>query len=770
MARSSSRRFKSLALGLSLAVGSTALDCSGLVQGGHGWAFAQTQRQQGSMQLRLKRRADALDVVIEGIGAKPELQQRLNGLIWEAKLNTKGQPGLLRGPQTLSLPELGIESVSLNGGGDSYRIVISAIQGQSLSDPVVSADGRNLILTFAGLGTPQLQTARVDLTTPGRVPQARYAPPLRPRAVAPPLGDMAVGTMVLQNTSYVNVSGPPVTLTLNQAPAKDALLSIARLGGYGFVFVDDSGSGSSSSGGDGMERPVTMTFANETYSRTLNSLLLASGLQAKLDGRTLLVGPNVRSKSFGPQVSKVFRLNQVDASGASQYLGNLGASIQVTNTSTTTSSESSSAGTSSASTSSTSATTSTFTNSQVYGADQGPLLGLVGTTDARLNTITLVGDSRLISVAEGYLKQIDLRKRQVAVKVQILNVDLTNDKSIDSSFSARLGNTFIVNESGKAFMNFGDYRPGNSDGTGLLADGTTYATPGSYGAGIPQVPGQRVFDPPFIEAQEFVNVTTFDSSGNQIITQELRPRLDSTGQPIYEPSRDPAAAPQLVERVDSTGQPIYVPGKDPNRFEYPKNSFYGYLEAAIVSSSAKTLAQPTLLVQEGETASVETGTSVITSVSTTDTPNGSTQFTYSRANAGLNLEVSVDKIDDNGFVTMDLSPEVSVPQPAGTNQGVAIFNISGRKLSSGKIRLRDRQTLVLTGVIQDQDKEQVTKWPILGDLPFIGQLFRKTANSRQKNELVILVTPSIIDDEQGGTYGYGYRPSTREARQLMGPR
>jgi type IV pilus assembly protein PilQ len=160
---------------------------------------------------------------------------------------------------------------------------------------------------------------------------------------------------------------------------------------------------------------------------------------------------------------------------------------------------------------------------------------------------------------------------------------------------------------------------------------------------------------------------------------------------------------------------------------------------------------------------------VITSVSTTDTSNGSTQFEYSRENAGLSLKVKVSKIDDNGFVSLSIDPEISVPEPAGESNGVAIFNIVGRSLSSGSIRLRDRQTLILTGVIQDQDIEIARKWPILGDLPVIGQLFRSTDSQRSKNELVILVTPMIVDDEMGGSYGYGYRPSTREARQLMGP-
>jgi type IV pilus assembly protein PilQ len=242
------------------------------------------------------------------------------------------------------------------------------------------------------------------------------------------------------------------------------------------------------------------------------------------------------------------------------------------------------------------------------------------------------------------------------------------------------------------------------------------------------------------------------------------------GQEQYVRSSDPAAEASRTPLYDNKGRPIYVKDKDPGKFGHPKNSFYSYLEAAIVSSSAKTLAQPTLLVQEGQEAEVVTGTSVITSVSATDSANGSTQFSFTRENAGLTLKVRVGKIDDNGFVSMSIDPEISVPESIGESNGVAIFNIVGRSLKSGSIRLRDRQTLVLTGVIQDQDKVVARKWPILGDLPLIGQLFRSSDSSRVKTELVILVTPAIVEDELGGSYGYGYRPSTREARQLMGSR
>jgi type IV pilus assembly protein PilQ len=545
-----------------------------------------------------------------------------------------------------------------------------------------------------------------------------------------------------------------VSLTLNNAPAKDALMSLARLGGYGFVFVGDGagGNGENASG-----TPVSMAFRNERFDRALNSVLLASGLQGKMDGRTLLVGTSVAAKTFGPQMSKVFRLNQVDVEGAAQYLASMGASMTHVKTIQITTGEAATAGATQISNAA-SQTTNQVTETETYGSATGPLVGLSGVTNSRLNTVTLVGDPGLINIAESYLRQLDLRNRQVAVNVQILSVSLTNDKTIDASFSARMGDKYVVSESGKAHMNFGRYRPGSRSGTGLIQEGGP-VEPGTYAAGTAGVAEQQVFDPPFVEAQQVV----VNAEGET----ELVPRLDQFGRPIYVPSTDPAAAPALKPVLDSKGRPIYVEGQDPSRFQQPQDSFYAYVESLITSSSAKTLAEPTLIVQEGEQAQVETGQSVITGVDATETANGSTQFQNTRENAGLTVDVSVQKIDDNGFVTLTLDPEISVPIPAGTQQGVAIFNIQARKLRSGRVRLRDGQSLILTGVINEQDRQQVQKWPILGDIPLIGQLFRQSASSRVKDELVIIVTPRILDDDQGGSFGYGYRAGTSASRQLV---
>ena len=723
------------------------------------------------VSLKLRKEPKHIDVMLAGIGESARVvQERSTRTSWRGTINRSDQELSTKElAQQVAMPEMGLANVRLSGSDSTFQLEVISVAGTALPKPQILATGDDLVLRFPGLtgAVPTRDAGSFDLLRPGRIPQRVSAPPLRPRAVAPPLGDMAVGSILINNRSFVQVSGPPVTLTLNNAPAKDALMSLARLGGYGFVFVADTGVDGgkpAGSGGDSTEYPVTMAFRNERFDRALNSVLMASGLQGRLDGATLLVGTAVSAKSFGPQMSKVFRLNQVDADAASRYLGNLGAIIQIANTSKTTSRESETSGTSSSSSESSTSTTSEASVVNTYGSGVGPLLGLVGTTDSRLNTITLVGEPSLINIAQSYLKQIDLRKRQVAVKVQILNVTLDNDATIDSNFSAKIGDAFIVSQSGKAHMNFGAYKPGGAAGTGVF-DGQNGQVPGSY-PDSPTAGLQRPMSPvvPLAESAEVVPVK--DEDGNLTGYDVIRKPLLVNGQEVYVPDSNPNLAPELVPVYDKYGRPKLVPERELKR--YSSDSFYSYLESVVVSANAKTLAQPTLLVQEGEQASVESGESVITGVQKDTQENGVIEYTNDRETMGLKIDVEVQKIDDNGFISMRLDPEVSVPVPAGTQEGVAIYNKIVRKLESGTIRLRDQQTLILTGVIQDSDRQIARKWPVLGDLPLIGQLFRGSSSSRQKNELVIIVTPSILDDDNGGAYGYGYRPGTEEATRLIG--
>jgi type IV pilus assembly protein PilQ len=200
------------------------------------------------------------------------------------------------------------------------------------------------------------------------------------------------------------------------------------------------------------------------------------------------------------------------------------------------------------------------------------------------------------------------------------------------------------------------------------------------------------------------------------------------------------------------------------------------LTASIRNGSAKVITDPNLTVQEGETATIALTDQVINNITSTvtaaTTPGtaATTTTTATFAQVGLTLAIQIERIDDNGFINLSVSPRISTPleavpltSSAGTN---FVVPISERVLNSGRIRLRDSQTLILSGVIRDSDSEAVDKVPLLGDLPIIGALFRRTITSNRRSEVIIVVTPRIIDDSQDANWGYTYQPGPEVQKVL----
>jgi type IV pilus assembly protein PilQ len=776
------------ALSLSLAV----LAASG---GVGGWAAAARSQEVGQAQgaagvqkgqvivttqqlnLRVRRQSDGVEVVIEGVGAAPELQQTTRGTVWLGRLLTSRPAVLPGGGQRLSVPEAGFQSLSLVGAGQVFELQITPIPGYPLGRPVVSADGRDLILSFAASGQASQQTSSLDLRRPGRVsePTAAYVPPLQPRAVAPPVGDMAVGTMLLTNSSYLNVSGPPVTMTLRNAPARDVLMALSRLGGYGFVFIEDSNKADNAAGPNASAStlPISISFRNENYGQAVNSALLAAGLQGKRQGNMILVGTNVLGKSFGAQLSKVYRLNQVNANSAADYLANLGAQVTKTNTINTAITEGVNPNNTAIGAQNLATTTSSRqTKVESYSAGAGPLQGLIATTDSRLSTITLVGEPRLVTVAESYLRQLDLRQRQVALSVKILDISLGNNTAIDNSFAVRWGNNFIVNDQGQMVGAFNSLLP-----PALDAFGRAYPTE-----------------------------TQLEVDENGRITYEAPTGVNLSGGAQLGTSPYPTDPNVSVFRDGTKRNP---------GLSYNRNNFYNFVNASIRSSNTKVLASPTLILSEnseelrkgedtlalnianlssggsgnnssssgssgsdnnatiGRTKANESfvtvGEQVITNYTVTTGTNGNGNSCQPEFGiAGLTFGARISKIDDNGFVTFSMSPAITAALRQQPVAGCGLVDILAvRRLDTGSARVRDGQTLIMTGVISDADRQEVSKWPILGDVPIIGQFFRSSNNNRAKRELVILVTPRIINDNEGGNFGYGYQPGTNDSRRFL---
>jgi type IV pilus assembly protein PilQ len=366
--------------------------------------------------------------------------------------------------------------------------------------------------------------------------------------------------------------------------------------------------------------------------------------------------------------------------------------------------------------------------------DSIPLLrGLQVSGDERTNTLTLIGTPKLVEMAMSQIVPLDLRRRQVVINVKIIDVNLAGTQGYNTSFSFGVGNNFFTNDGGAASFNFGGSKPASAADVSNIIAGTPTATN------------------PLSSANIFLNQTN-----------------PTTGLPSAGINSNPTQ-PGLTEFTEGTaGTPPKYTYSLPTLYQFPKK-FLASLTAQVQSGNAKILTDPTLIVQEGQTADVQLTQDVIGDITrtVTDTPGGSREDRkITKEPIGLKLAVVVERIDDNGFVSLQVAPQVKSPAGTADTGNGQIILVSTRAITSGTIRLRDGQTLILSGIIQDQDRTTVSKLPILGDIPLLGALFRKTNRTNERREVIVLLTPQVMDDSERSSYGYNYTPSP-QIRQIL---
>jgi type IV pilus assembly protein PilQ len=115
------------------------------------------------------------------------------------------------------------------------------------------------------------------------------------------------------------------------------------------------------------------------------------------------------------------------------------------------------------------------------------------------------------------------------------------------------------------------------------------------------------------------------------------------------------------------------------------------------------------------------------------------QFQVQYVDIGIKLDVKVD-IKGDGNIEADLNPEVSTLVGLVNNQ---YPRTTVRRIQT-VMRIKDGDTIVLGGLITEQDVSSVQKIPLLGDLPIIGAMFRNVSQNKSRNEVVLMVTPHIM--------------------------
>jgi type IV pilus assembly protein PilQ len=655
----------------------------------------------------------------------------------------------------------------------------------------------------------------IDGITP--TPGVGLATPTMPRAVAPPVGDISISNIDAAIPQINLNSNARINMVLKNSPAREVLQSLARSANLNLAYSDSVDK-------DGKPKPepnISIDLRNEPVQNAFNYVLQLSSLEANRVGNTIFVGTRLPDSVRDTSV-RTMRMNQIPVDTAAGFLAAQGAEVRIASVT-----EKIEVGTPSRDVTGVSATgvgAQSLATGSVRTLKIDPVVvdfdkasspvvlkGLSVSVDERLNSITLIGTSRKVAMATAMLTRLDARRRQVALNVKIVDVNLSNANSMSNSLSFKSGDGFLSVDKGAAVYNYGganpatnaqtlnspttppvtgltypgggqpflDYNPnanfssqnsGNSAGLGNTARPNFGTTPNPY------QPGVTTYTPP--GNSTVVNPTfntgspTFNNTAAPVISpqtgQLVQPGGQLTDGSVISPTTGQRVAPggQLTFGSVTPGAPATVTYGVPTNYQIP-TKLLSTLQAQIISGNGKILTDPTLVVQEGQKTNVNLTQDVFGGFKI-NTVSGTGATTSTREpiikQAGLILDILVNRIDDNGFVSVAVIPTVSSIGSTITTADGDIALLQSRTLNSGEIRLRDGQTLILSGIIQESDRTSVTKVPILGDIPILGALFRSTNKSNQRQEVVVLLTPQILNDNKGQV---NYTPGV-DARLMMG--
>ncbi|MDY0356232.1 MAG: secretin N-terminal domain-containing protein [Sedimentisphaerales bacterium] len=174
------------------------------------------------------------------------------------------------------------------------------------------------------------------------------------------------------------------------------------------------------------------------------------------------------------------------------------------------------------------------------------------------------------------------------------------------------------------------------------------------------------------------------------------------------------------------------------------------LHALQEAGKLNILSRPYILASNNQLATITVGSQVPFATGET-TSNVGTQTTTEYRDIGIILEVT-PSINPDGLVNMTVRPEIS--SQSGDSVQISeklALPVFTTRSSETKVAVRDGQTIVIGGLIQDEIRDTIKKIPLLGDIPIAGHLFKRTEKSKAKTELLIFLTPHVAPDAQALT-------------------
>jgi len=166
-------------------------------------------------------------------------------------------------------------------------------------------------------------------------------------------------------------------------------------------------------------------------------------------------------------------------------------------------------------------------------------------------------------------------------------------------------------------------------------------------------------------------------------------------------------------------------------------------QAMQINGKAEILSKPSIIATQGIVAKISSEEQVPIVALTTATRTTET-FQAARVRSGVKLEVMASHIGDQ-FVTLMIKPEVrGAGTLAASRPGGTFAPIETMRTAETTVTLADGETLVIGGLYTNQTTTEKAKTPILSQIPLLGNLFTRTKETKQKTELIFILTPHIV--------------------------
>ena len=424
-----------------------------------------------------------------------------------------------------------------------------------------------------------------------------------------------------------------------------------------------------------------------------------------------------------------------------------------------------------------------FLNENIFGLRKPGISNTyVATTNPRKNEVLIFGTKNDAAIARKIIEQFDVRPMYKTYKVNHVTPDVMAEmlctqllptiidadaleKSDSGQITGAAASSSEISIGGSeiacGYSSSLDTRSSSSSGVvsfsslPLLALEVSYST----GLGTINVMGANPHQLQLID--EFIAAN--DIKEPQAYLEISIIELDETGSKTFDNTwrfvSKNLKASFTSETGTRTDSPVYFIDHAGEKVgdTYPSMSLSWTINYLVSNEKGRVVANPRILITNGQEATIDLTSDYVKTVTSQivqGVNNATSQKDYEIGDDNGIKVTMTPFISPDGYVTLNINPDyatISGQEYTYNEDGereLAATLLQRRNLELKNVRIKDGETLIIGGMLRDEELKNVSKIPVLGDIPYIGALFRTTDTTKTKEEMLIMITPRIITDNE----------------------